>query len=132
MNGEYTLRNKLLSDSAVTSLLTSKGAYPCLSVGVKEPESWLPTDSTISIYNAGGMDNRDKRMIVTLTVNCRGATELICKQIASAVVSSVNREVIPGGGRYYCQTGFVIPPQDDLDSYNLPVEITMKAGEVVE
>jgi hypothetical protein len=132
MNGEYTLRNHLLADSSVTSLLTLKGSAPALAVGVKEPTKWKPTDSTISIYNAGGMDNRDKRMIVTLTANCRGATEVICKQIASAVVSSVNREQIPGGGRYYCQTGFVIPPQDDLDSYNLPVEITMKAGEVLE
>lgn len=131
MNGESTLYNHLLADSNVTDLLSKSGIYPMIAVGVKEPDTWDPDDSTISIYNATGMDNRDKRMIVTLTVNCRGATEIICKQIAGAVVTSTNRVEISGGGRYYCQTGFVIQPQDDLDSFNIPVEVTMKAGEVV-
>ena len=131
MNGEVTLYTKLKNDTTVTSLLSLSGTYPKIATGIKEPDTWLPTDSTISIYNAVGMDNRDKRMIVTLTVNCRAATESIVKQIASAVVASTNRETFTGG-RYYAQTGFVIQPQDDLDSYNLPVEITMKAGEVTE
>lgn len=131
MNGEVTLYNHLLADSNVTDLLSLSGTVPMIAVGIKEPDTWGVDDSTISIYNAVGMDNRDKRMIVTLTANCRASTENKVKQLASAVVSSTNRETFTGG-RYYCQTGFIIQPQDDSDSYNMPVEITMKAGEVVE
>lgn len=130
MNGEATLYSHLINDSNVTTLLSYSGSYPKIAVGVKEPDSWGPSDTTISIYNAVGMDNRDKRMIVTLTVNCRASTENKVKQLASAVVTSTNREEFDGG-RYYAQTGFVILPQDETDSYNIPVEITMKAGRVV-
>lgn len=131
MNGEVTLSNHLLADPNVTALVSTVGGLPAIAIGVLEPTKWGVDDSTISIYNAVGMDNRDKRMIVTLTANCRASTENKVKQLASAVVSSTNRETFPGG-RYYCQTGFIIQPQDDNDSYNMPVEITMKAGEVVE
>ena len=132
MNGEATLYTALKSDTDVTDLLSSVNANKCISVGVKEPDTWLPEHKTISIYNNAGMDARDKRMIVELTVNCRAGTETDVKDIAQAVVNSVNGSYfLNGRGRYYCQFGGVILPQDETDSYNLPVSVTMKAGEVV-
>ena len=131
MNGEITLYTHLKNDSNVTALLTGSGTKKRIAIGVREPTTWKPSDSTISIYNAVGMDNRDKRMIVDLTVNCRASTENKAKELASAVVTSLYRaEISGGGGRYYTSTGFVIVPQDETDSFNLPVTVTIKAGEV--
>ena len=128
MNGEYTLYQALNNYTGVTGLLSTVSGFPCLCVGVKEPDTWPVTGSTISIY-AGAVDYRDKLLVVDLTVNCRAETESICKQIASAVTTSVNRELTSDGdGRFYVQWGQVILPQDENDSYNLPLTVTLKAG----
>lgn len=132
MNGEGTLYKALSTDTNVTDLLSSVNGNKCISVGIREPETWLPENVTVSIYNTSGMDARDKRMIVDLTVNCRAGTEDEVKELATAVVDSVNGSYfLDGRGRYYCQYGGVIQPQDETDSFNLPVSIVMKAGEVV-
>ncbi len=127
MNGEITLYNLLKSESSITDLLTSFSGYPAVAVGIKEPTTWGINDSTISIYNAVGVDNRSESLVAELTVNCRANTESKVKQIASAVITSVNRVAIPAGGRYYCQTLGIIPPEDENDSFNLPVTVTVKA-----
>ena len=132
MNGEGTLYQALSSDTTVTDLLSSVNGYKCISVGVREPLTWSADDTTVSIYNTSGMDARDKRMIVDLTVNCRAETEAQVKELANAVVDSVNGSYfLDGRGRYYGQYGGIIQPQDETDSFNLPVSIVMKAGEVV-
>ncbi len=133
MNGEGTLYKALSTDPDVTDLLSTVSGYKCISVGVKEPSTWSPENITISIYNVSGMDARDKRMVVELTVNCRAGTEEAVKELATAVVNSVNGSYfLDGRGRYYCQYGGVIQPEDETDSYNLPVSVVMKAGEVVD
>ncbi len=127
MNGEITLYNQLLSDSNITDLLTSFSGYPAIAVGIKEPTTWCIEDSTISIYNTVGVDNRSESLVSELTLNCRANTENKVKQIARAVVSGVNRKAIAEGGRFYCQTQGIIPPADENDSFNLPLTVTVKA-----
>lgn len=133
MNGEKTLYRALSGDIAVTDLL-SIDAYgdPEIIIGVREPETWGVNDKTISIYNAVGVDNRGESLVVELTANCRAGTEVECKQIASAVVTSVNRKAITAGGRFYCQTGGVIIPQDENDSFNIPMTVIIKAVRELE
>lgn len=126
MNGEVTLYNHLLADSNVTDLLSLSGTAPMIAVGVKEPDTWGVSDSTISIYSAAPVDYRMEYFDNTVTVNCRANTEPVAKAIALAVIGSANRKEIDSEGRFYCQMLPPIQPLDDADSYNVPVEINIK------
>lgn len=133
MNGEKTLYTALVSDSAITSIVDTVNGYPAIAVGIREPLAWTPELKTISVYNSTGMDARDKRMIVELTLNIRCPSESECKTIAEAIADKLRgTSFLSGRGAYYPQYGGVIPPQDETDSYNLPMTIGMKAGEVVD
>lgn len=133
MNGEVTLFNNLYNDTTITDLLSTVNGYPAIAVGIREPLEWTPELKTISIYNSTGMDARDKRMIVELTLNIRCPSEPECKTIAEAIADKLRgTSFLNGRGAYYPQYSGVIPPQDETDSYNLPMTVGMKAGEVVD
>lgn len=129
MNGETTLYNALKANSGFYSLLSSVGGYPALAIGIHEPTTWGPGDTTASIYNAVGVNNSAHALFTDLTVACRAPSEPEVKALASAAVSAIERYLIPGGaGIFYTFTGGIIPPEDpDTDSYNLPITVTVKA-----
>ena len=89
----------------------------------------IPSDcsalSTINFYQTAPIDNRLEYGLGAYTVNCRAQTQIEAETIAQAVVTAVNRRG-SGDAFYYCQTGAVIPPQDETDVFNVPVEITIK------
>ena len=133
MNGEITLYNLLKSDTSITDLLTSFSGYPAIAIGIKEPTTWGIDDSTLSIYNAVGVDDRDNALVTDLTINCRAPEEDTVKAIASAVVSTVNRyRVSSKQGEFYTFTGGIIPPEDENDAFNMPITVTVKAVKELE
>ncbi len=127
MNGEQTLYNLIISSSDITDLLTDISGYPCVAVGIVEPDAWGLSDSTISFYSTG-RNNSDTALLSGMTVNCRAPSEGEVKAIAGAFNDVVNRYRIPDNqGQFYTQTLPVIPPADENDVYNLPITVTLKA-----
>ena len=128
MNAEYTLLAALEADTATMALLSSIGVNKCIAVAMKDPSTWPVDGTTLSIYNAVGVNNSVPWSPVELTVNCRAANEVATKALVAAVVEAVNRVPISGGGHWICQTLFLIRPEDGADAYNMPITITAVAG----
>ena len=126
MNGAETLYLALDADPSLSNLLSVVGGLKALTQGVVEPDSWGPKDSTVSLYQAGVRDYTLPILDNVITANCRALTEATALQIAGAVITAVNRISITGGGRYYCSQLGVLPPIDQTDSFNVPVEIQIK------
>jgi len=132
MNAEYTLLAALEADTATMALLSSVGGNKCIAVAMKDPATWPVDGTTLSIYNAVGVNNSVPWSPVELTVNCRAATEVAVKGLVAAVISAINREPIAGGGYWSCQTLFLIRPEDGADAYNMPIIITAIAGREID
>jgi len=132
MNGKKTLYNAIRLNPTIQALVNYKGTRPCISSNRVAPRSWKSTDTTVLIYTPTGRDYREEHLEMTYTVNCRAPKEREVEILAVTVVAALNRKSIPTGGRYYCVLGFVIPPQDESDSYNLPVAVTIKAVKELE
>lgn len=132
MNGESTTYSKLLSDVAFTSLLTDISGQPALSVGIVEPTQWTKGMSTCSIFSTGSNDYRQPGTITELTANLRGADEKIVKELASALIDAINRVQIGNNGYWGVQIPQMIPPESELDDYNLPAIIMIKSGEELD
>lgn len=132
MNGELTTMNKLLSVSSFTDLLQDIDGEPALGVGVVEPEEWAAGMSTCSIYNTDSADKRQKGTIAELTANLRGADEDTVKELASALIDAINRVQIGSNGYWGVQIPQIIPPESELDDYNLPAIIIVKSGEELD
>jgi len=126
MIGQTAIFNALSADSLVVSLISTVNGWGCIAVGSREPDTWGPKDSTISIYSASPVDHSLEYLSNTITANCRAETEGKALTLAAAVVTALNRKDITGGGRFYCSTLPVIPPLDETDSFNVPVEIVIK------
>ena len=113
-----------LNVSSITNLL---GDYA--NVKALFDSTVIPSDCsalrTINFYQTAPIDNRLEYGLGTYTVNCRAETQNEAETIAQAVVSAVNRRG-SGDAFYYCQTGVTLPPQDETDVFNVPVEITIK------
>jgi hypothetical protein len=126
MNGEFTLYTTLKDDSTFYNMLSSWGASKALVVGIVEPIEWTIEDTTASIYTAVPVDKTSDYLSNDITVNCRAPTEGETKELASALIDALN--IVPfDGGRFYCITNGIIAPEDENDSYNMPVTVTVKA-----
>lgn len=126
MNGEITLYNLLKNDATFYGLLSTIDGYKALAVARVEPESWGISHTTGSVYNAVGVNNANPSLVTDLTLNCRAPSEGAVKTLAAAAISAINL-VQTSEGEFYCFTGGIIPPENEDDSYNLPITVTVKA-----
>jgi hypothetical protein len=126
MNGKVALNNMLEADSIFIALLTD--GVNSIAVGIKEPTSWGVNDKTCSIYSGGIVENSLNHLETELTANCRAGTEGEAEEIATAFVNAVDRKDIPDGGVFMCTTLPTIPPEDDSDSFNIPITVKVLAG----
>ena len=116
----YTALNK----TSITNLLDSYLSGKALFAEALMPESFTGNKS-INFYMAtsfnGGLEYRE----YTYSVSCRAQTQGEAQTIAEAVFDEINRTSY---GDYYivCRVNPVIPPRDERDNYNVPVEITLK------
>lgn len=126
MNGSSAIYQALLNDSDVVALVSTSGDYPCIAV--KSVDPWADASlTTVLIYRLNAVDYTEEAMFVDFTVNCRASSESTAEDLSEAVCQALNRKAISGGGRFYCQKGFVIQPSDDTDNFNIPVEVRVKS-----
>lgn len=114
-----------LNVTAVTNLLDTYGTGKALFA-----DSLIPADcgvwKTINFYQSGSEDYGLDYGQVNFSVNCRAQTRAEASAIAEAVLTRLNRTNF---GNFYI-VGAKLPilnPADETDSYNQPVEITLKA-----
>lgn len=114
-----------LNISAITDLLdgflTGKGLFSDNLI----PQSFSGTESInfymVSPYN-GGLNYND----YSYSINCRSNTYSGSRAIAEAVKTGINRVSY---STYYIVLSVLstIPPQDETDVYNTPIEVTIKS-----
>jgi hypothetical protein len=112
-----------LNVNAITSLLDAYGTAFALFSGLSIPEDCAAT-KTINFYRTAPIDNTIEYGVGRYSASCRAETEAESIAIAAAVVNVINRTNYSG---YTLKTSVLmtIPPADETDSYNTPVEISI-------
>ncbi len=123
---EIDVYTALIADSPLTSAVTSISANPCIVVANIDPSNWKPDYKTVSIYASGVVNHTLEYHEATVTCNCRAGTYSDSKNIASLVVTALNRKSASTEGLFYCSTLSTLQPIDSADSYNTPVEVNQK------
>ena len=123
MFGSNELYNAL-NDSAITDLLDAFSLSPALFSDSLIPQAFTG-DASINFYMSGSYDATLSYDDYTYTVNCRDKSYSGSRTIAYAVISTINRV---NYSDYYivCKLMGTIPPMDDTDNYNSPVEVKIK------
>lgn len=134
MMGSTALYSVIKNDATILGLVSTYESNPTITVNPKELDGWGVDDTTICIYRAVPVSQREEgRFIATWTVNCRAETIQKVEELGQAVIDAVNRQPIEiNKGRFYCNLGFVIEPVDENDSYNMPIEVEIAAQKGLE
>ena len=116
----YTALNK----TSITNLLDSYLTGKALFAEALMPEAFTGSKSInfymIASFN-GGLEYKE----YTYSISCRAATQGEAQTIAEAVFDEINRTSF-GDHYMVCRVNPVIPPRDERDNYNVPVEVTLK------
>lgn len=113
-----------LNQSAITDLLDTvssvKGLFDARSI----PE-FFTEFSTINFYLVSSFDGSLEWNQYVYSVDCRAKTDKESRAIAQAVFTELNRADFVN---YHtnCNVLPTIPPQDDTDVFNTPVEVILK------
>jgi hypothetical protein len=113
-----------LNVTAITDLIDDYNLGPALFDDQVIPQDFEGTASINFYMNAmynGGLEADQ----ITYTVNCRDIDSTKSRIIAKAVFDTLNR-VFYANCFMICGVLGTIPPVDDTDNYNTPVEITIK------
>lgn len=126
MNGGSEIYKTLLADTTVTNYVTKKGSAPCIVNGIIEPDTWLVSDTTVSIYRVSPLPYADEFVQTTFTANCRADTQVKAETLAGYVATALNRKSSTGGAFFTCSIETVITPADSTDNFNVPVTVIVK------
>lgn len=109
-----------LNVSSITSLLDTNGLFDGLLI----PE-WFDGFKTINFYLSGTASGAVEFGDYRYSVNCRAKTDGESRAIAQAVFNQLNRADFSG---YHtnCSVLGTLPPQDDTDVFNTPIEVILK------
>ena len=125
MIGTAEIYKALVANAGIQALVSKTGTAPNyvykIQSAVREPDSWLISDTTCIVYQSGP-DNNAEIYNVNHTVNCRAPTESGAKTLARAVVAALHRVTFEGV-MFYCTIEQVIPPADNTDNFNAPVTV---------
>ena len=113
-----------LNQSAITGLLDAYGTGKALFSQMIMPSDYTGFKS-INFYMTTAYNGGSNFEQYFYTANCRAKTQGEAMTIAKAAFDNINRSHFTG---FYtvCSILPVIPPADDRDTYNIPVEITLK------
>jgi hypothetical protein len=119
------LLNNALNVAPITDLLDVYMSGKALFQGTLIPQDFT-LDKSINIYMSGIYNAALEYDQYLYNISCRDKTETGSKTIAGAVITEINRVHYPD---YYivCSVLETIPPQDQTDNYNTPIEATIKA-----
>lgn len=123
MIGSTELYNAL-NVSAITSLLDSFLTGKALFDEVVIPQSFTGSNS-INFYMIGPLNGSLSYNEYSYSISCRSNDYYNSRNIANTVYETINRVHY---NRYiiYTQILPTIPPFDDTDNYNTPVEVIIK------
>lgn len=109
-----------LNVSDITDLLDTYVSTPALWEATRIPQSFTGTES-INYYMSGTANGGLEYGDYVYSINCRSATEAGVKIIAQAVYDEINRGIYSD---YSIKISVlpIIPPADDTDLYNIPIE----------
>jgi len=114
-----------LSVTAVTDLLDSVSGVKALIDGRFLPSAFTTVDATINFYLIGQFNASLEWDEYTYSIACRDKTDYESRTIAQAVLDTLNRA--DGTDCHFnCTVLGTIPPVDDTDNYNTPVEVIIK------
>ncbi len=113
-----------LNVTDVTDLLDTDEGQKGLFDGRLIPE-WFTEDKVINFYSTGVIDGALEYGSYYYSVNCRAKTDGESRTIAQAVFTQLNRADFTD---YHtnCSVLGTLPPQDDTDVFNTPVEVLIK------
>jgi hypothetical protein len=115
----------ILADAPILALLSSYGGNKAVFGDRVVPKD-LPAGSTsINFYHAPVNPTLEYEDEV-YTLNCRGPAFTDSRNIQNAVVTAFNRKASQTDGFYTCNVLAIIPPADQTDNYNGPVEVRIK------
>lgn len=120
--GDY-IYTVLTNEAAVTDIVDTS-IYTARLVPETDDSS-----ETINYYRTGNLDRSLNYFDILWSINCRGSTEKLSNQIAEAVGDALNRNFDTVSGKQYYSVVSVlptIPPIDNADVYNTPVEINLR------
>jgi hypothetical protein len=79
-------------------------------------------DSTINHYQTGTIDGGKRVIDTTHSLSCRASTYTKAKDLANAAKEALNRNRV-NDSFFVCSLLSVIPPADETDNFNAPVEV---------
>lgn len=115
----YTI---LSNDTAVTAITTA--IYNARMVPATEEST-----ETINFYRSAPFDAAMTYFDTVWSIDCRAKSEYTAYDLADTVKDALNRKSSAVGGYIYFGTISIlpaIPPADDADVYNVPVEINLR------
>lgn len=118
--------DRLLLDTTLTSLLSSKDSHPCIISGLVLPDEWKATDKTINVYVI--TENiRLEYNAIRLAASCRGNTYAESREIAYALCDCLNR-TSERGLSIVTNLSVTIEPSDvGMQNYLTVVEIYVRS-----
>lgn len=122
LGGDYIYT--VLTAAAPVTTLVSTSIYNARLI----PETDTSVN-TINFYMTGNFDRTFEFDSLRWSINCRSNTDYTAYNIAEAVSNAINRTGETLSGKKYFSTVSilpVIPPVDDADRYNVPVEVLIK------
>lgn len=123
MDGRTEIREKLLADATVVSLVGTFEGQPAIFDAPLTPQKY--TDAAISMYQTsptvGGLEYGQ----IQNTVNCWATSYTVAENMQDAVLTALNR-VSENGVFFVPFKQVIIPPQETGGDYNAPVEVTTK------
>ena len=116
----------LVANSTLTALLDTFAGSPAIFDDPVIPDSFTGNE-VINLYRATPVDNTLSYTDALFTVNCRGKKKTTAESIQTAVKNALNRKnPLSGRGILITSALPTIPPRDERDDYNAPVEVRIK------
>ncbi len=113
-----------LNVPTVTVLLDTVAGVIGIFSGSIIPQ-WFTSDKVINFYMTGQYSGGNENEEFLYTINCRAKTFAESQAIAQAVFFVLNRRNI-GNMYFVCDILRTIPPENDADTFNTPIEILIK------
>ena len=113
-----------LNVTSITDLLEDFLTGKSLFVGSLVPQAFTG-DASINFYMINPRNFGDSFEEYVYSVNCRDSSYTLSRTLAQAAIAAINRL---NSSNYYivCNLLATIPPADDTDNYNTPIEATIK------
>ncbi len=128
MFGSGELYN-MLNVGGVTATVDTYQTYPAIFEGLMLPGDMTIESKTINFYRYAPVSLADQVRTYSYCVHCRAKTYYEADLIASAVYTALNRQT-GGDCGFTCKSMAIIPPSDERDNYNIPLEVLIKKVEI--